>query len=91
MTERGMLLVRGLPLRVRGRTMRHGQEGVCVIAAAVHQRLYAQLSYSYEKQQLQVQKIIKSSPEKHRSAIIVHKPNRTATSTTVHRRQNKPY
>ena len=31
------------------------------------------------------------STEKHRSAIIVHKPNRTATSTTVHRRQNKPY
>ena len=32
------------------------------------------------------------STEKHRSAIIVHKPNRTATSTwTVHRKQNKPY
>ena len=35
---------------------------------------------------------IKSSTEKQGSAFIVHKPNRTATSTwTVHRRQNKPY
>ena len=32
------------------------------------------------------------STEKHRSAIIVHKPKRTATSTrTIHTRQNKPY
>ena len=35
---------------------------------------------------------IKSSTEKKRSAIIVHKPKRTATSTrTIHTRQNKPY
>ena len=35
---------------------------------------------------------IESSTEKQRSAIIVHKPKRTATSTrTIHTRQNKPY
>ena len=32
MTGGGMLLVRGLPLRVGWRPMRHGQKGVCVIA-----------------------------------------------------------
>ena len=32
LTGRGMLLVRGLPLRVGGRPMRHGQKGACVIA-----------------------------------------------------------
>ena len=32
LTGRGVLLVRGLPLRVGGRLMRHGQKGVCVIA-----------------------------------------------------------
>ena len=52
MTERGMLLVRGLPLRVRGRPMKHGQEGVCVIAAAVQQRRCAQLSYSLAKNKI---------------------------------------
>ena len=31
-TGRGMLLVRGLPLRVGGRPMRHEQKGACVIA-----------------------------------------------------------
>ena len=31
-TGRGMLLVRGLPLRVGGRPMRHGQKGACVLA-----------------------------------------------------------
>ena len=31
-TGRGMLIVRGLPLRVGGRPMRHGQKGACVIA-----------------------------------------------------------
>ena len=31
-TGRGMLLVRGLPLRVGGRPMRHGQKGACIIA-----------------------------------------------------------
>ena len=31
-TGRGMLLVRGLPLRVGGRPMTHGQKGACVIA-----------------------------------------------------------
>ena len=35
---------------------------------------------------------IQSSTEKQSSAIIVHKPKRTATSTrTIHTRQNKPY
>ena len=35
---------------------------------------------------------IKSSAEKQSSAIIVHKPKRTATSTrTIHTRQNNPY
>ena len=35
---------------------------------------------------------IKSSTEKHCSAIVVHEPKRTATSTkTIHTRQNKPY
>ena len=35
---------------------------------------------------------IKSSTEKQSSAIIVHEPKRTATSTrTIHTRQNKPY
>ena len=35
---------------------------------------------------------INSSSEKQSSAIIVHKPKRTATSTrTIHTRQNKPY
>ena len=35
--------------------------------------------------------LIKSSTEKQSSAIIVHKPKRTATSTrTIHTRQNKP-
>ena len=35
---------------------------------------------------------IQSSTEKQSSAIIVHKPKRTATSTrTIHKRQNKPY
>ena len=35
---------------------------------------------------------IESSTEKHRSAIIVHKPKRTATSTTrTHTRQDNPY
>ena len=33
----------------------------------------------------------KSSTEKQGSAIIVHKPKRTATSTRTHTRQNKPY
>ena len=31
-TGRGMLLVRGLPLHVGGRPMRHGQKGACMIA-----------------------------------------------------------
>ena len=35
---------------------------------------------------------IQSSTEKESSAIIVHKPKRTATgTTTIHTRQNKPY
>ena len=35
---------------------------------------------------------IQSSTEKQSSAIIVHKPKRTATRTrTIHKRQNKPY
>ena len=35
---------------------------------------------------------IQSSTEKQSTAIIVHKPKRTATSTrTIHTRQNKPY
>ena len=35
---------------------------------------------------------IKSSTEKQSSAIVVHKPKRTATSTrTIHTRQNNPY
>ena len=35
---------------------------------------------------------IRSTTEKQSSAIIVHKPRRTATSTrTIHTRQNKPY
>ena len=38
------------------------------------------------------QDTIKSWTEKQRSAIIVHKPKRTATSTrTIHTRQNSPY
>ena len=63
-------------------------------AAAVQQRLCPWLSYYLAVSAAVLLKTNKmqSSTEKQSSAIIVHQPKRTATSTrTIHTRQNNPY
>ena len=63
-------------------------------AAAVQQRRCPQLAYplAVSAAVLLKENKIKSSTEKQSSAIIVHKPKRTVSSTrTTHTRQNKPY
>ena len=66
-------------------------------AAAVQQRQCPQLSYSLAVSAAVLLKLLnknkkKSSTEKQSSAMIVHTPRRTATSTrTTRTRQNNPY